>query len=39
MNPFLVGLAISAVAFGLWKAVDGGIEFYACLIRAQEETE
>ena len=39
MNPFLVGLAIAGVAYGIVKAVDAGITFYACLMKAQEETE
>ena len=39
MNAFFVGLAIAGVAFGLWKAVDAAITFYACLVKAQEEVE
>jgi len=39
MNAFLIGLAIAGVVYGVVKAVDAGITFYACLVKAQEETE
>ena len=39
MNLVLVGFAISAVAYGLLKAVDAAITFYALLVKVQEELE
>ena len=37
MNPFLVGVAIAWMAFGIYKAAQTAITFYALLVKAQEE--
>ena len=39
MNLVLVGFAISAVTYGILKAIDAAITFYALLVKAQEELE